>query len=295
MVIQLRRMEKLNFAGLPEKFSNYKNAKFVIIPISYERTTTYMEGTKNAPLAILDASKNFELYDEELNRVIAKSGIATLETLFLSEKSSEEMIKIVKETCLKVIKDDKFPVVIGGEHSITIGTVLGLKERYSNFSVLQLDAHADLRNSYNGSIYNHACVMRRIREFTNAVQIGIRSLSEEEMELIKKENFSIFFAHEMRKKFIMKEILRKIKEEKVFITIDADFFDPSLIPSVGTPEPGGFGWYETLNLLKGIINEKRVIGFDVVEFCPNKENKTPDFIIAKFIYKLIGYISQKLE
>ncbi|MEM2918321.1 MAG: agmatinase [Candidatus Altiarchaeota archaeon] len=285
---------KKNFCLLPKEFSDYKIAKFVILPIPYEKTTTYIKGTKNAPSAIIDASANLELYDEELNKNVAEEfGIATLNTIKITEKE-QKMVEKVENACMKVIIDDKFPIVIGGEHSISLGEVIAFKNKYKNFSVLQLDAHADLRDSYENSIYSHACIMRRIIEHCDAVQIGIRSLSNEEAELIKEKNLDVFFAHNIRKwnmKDFAKEILPKLKKN-VFITVDMDFFDPSLIPSVGTPEPGGFFWYETLDFLREIIKGKNIVGFDVVELCPNKNNKSSEFIAAKFIYKLVNFISE---
>jgi len=284
-------MEKTNFGLLPKEFSSYKTGKFVVLSIPYEKTTTYIKGTGNGPSAIIAASANMELYDEELKKNTAEEvGIATLDALVI-DGVGKEMVEKVKNSCLKVLKDKKIPIVLGGEHSISLGCVLAAKEKYGKISVLQLDAHSDLRDSYEDSIYNHACVMKRIREHCDAVQVGIRSLSDEEAELIKEKKLNVFFAHEMRKKNFTKEILSKLREN-VFITIDMDFFDPSLIPSVGTPEPGGFLWYETLDFLREIIKEKKVVGFDVVELCPNKINKAPDFITAKFIYKIIGYISE---
>jgi agmatinase len=286
-----------NFCGIPDeglpeegilKKSNYEDSKVVIIPVPYEKTTTYIKGTSKGPEAIIDASKNMELYDEEIDYVTAKIGIFTLNPIE-TEYPPEEMFKRIKEKCSEVLKDNKFPVVIGGEHSISFGFFLALKEKYHDISVLQLDAHADLRDVYNNSKYNHACVMRRIREFCDkTVQVGIRSLSFEESKFIKKNKCKIFWAKDIYKKINYEEILNALGEN-VFITIDVDVFDPSLIPSTGTPEPGGLGWYEVLGLLKEVAKNKNIVGFDVVELCPNPENKSPDFLVAKLIYKLIGY------
>ncbi|MHA1238323.1 MAG: agmatinase [Candidatus Odinarchaeia archaeon] len=280
-----------NFGGLSEEYSNYKASKFVIIPIPYEKTTTYIKGTKNGPHAIIDASRNLELYDEELDIVPAEEGIATLAPVII-DSPPEEMVKKVKETCLRVLEDNKFPIVLGGEHSISVGFFYSLLDKYNNISVLQLDAHADLRDTYEGSRYNHACVMRRIREHSDAVQVGIRSLSKEEADLIKTRKYKIFYAIRMREADCKNEICSTLNDN-VFITIDVDVFDPSLIPSVGTPEPGGLGWYEVLDLLKFIVDNKNVVGFDVVELSPIPEIKSPDFIIAKLVYKLIGYLTRK--
>lgn len=277
-----------NFGGWERRFSEYKTAKAVIIPIPYEMTTTYIKGTTKGPEAIINASKYMELYDEELDRVISEVGIATLAPLKIKEKP-QAMVEKVKNHCLKIIKDNKFPVVLGGEHSISVGFLLALKHKYPDISALHFDAHADLRDEYNGTKYNHACVMARIRERCNAVSVGIRSLSAEEAEVIKKNNYNIFWAKD--KKNISSwtsEILENLNKN-VYITIDLDVFDPLVMPAVGTPEPGGLDWYQVLDMTKTVFKKKNVVGFDVVELCPEPKNKSPDFTAAKLVYKLLGY------
>ncbi len=280
----------MNFANLTKELSDYKTSKFVILPVPYEKTTSYLKGTKNGPKAILEASQNLELYDEETDTIPAEKGIATLNPIKVG--LPEKTIESIKKTCLNVLNDSKFPVIVGGEHTISLGFFLALKEKHKNISVLQLDAHADLRDTFDGSKLNHACVMRRIREHADAVQAGIRSMDYEEAEMIKYKKWKVFFARDMMKKDCSKEIIKNLKHEKVFITIDADVFDPGIMPSVGTPEPGGLDWYQMLEIIKSVAKEKEIVGFDFVEFCPNRHNKAPDFTAAKFIYKIIGYISK---
>lgn len=277
-----------NFGGLEKRYSEYKKSKAAIIPIPYERTTTYIKGTNKAPGAIIEASKNMELYDEELDRIIAKAGISTLAPLEIHQ-GPEAMVDNVKNHCLKVLNDNKFPVVIGGEHSVSVGFFLAIKEKYPDISVLQFDAHADLKDKYKDSKYNHACVMARIREHCDAVSVGVRSLSFEEAEKIKKNGYKIIWAKDKKEAGAwVKEILDNLKKD-VYITIDVDVFDPGLIFTVGTPEPGGLNWHDILAMIKPVFKEKNVVGFDVVELCPNSAHKAPDFIMAKLIYKMLGY------
>ena len=202
----------------------------------------------------------------------------------------KRVIKIVKEVIKNIIKDNKFPIVIGGEHSISYGFYLGLKEKFDNLAVIQFDAHADLRQIYNNSKYNHACVMARIRETAEAIQIGIRSLSEEEAFEIKMKNYKIFWAKDFYCKNLNSDIIKEVKRfRNLFITIDIDVFDPSLVHT-GTPEPGGLNWYQLTQLLREICETNKVVGFDVVETISNNLSSNSDFLVARLIYKLIGYI-----
>ncbi|MBN2517927.1 MAG: agmatinase [Candidatus Altiarchaeota archaeon] len=281
-----------SFGCLHSDFSDYKNARFVILPVPYEKTTTYIEGTAKGPEAIIEASCNMELYDEETDSNPAEAGIATLDPLVI-EDAPEVMVERVKAACTRILKDKKFPIILGGEHSVSVGFFLALKEFYKDLTVLQLDAHADLRGEYEGSRFNHACVMGRIREHADAVQVGIRSLSDEEADLIKeKYKGTVFFAHRMRDRDCTEDIIKKLGG-RVYITCDMDVFDPSLIPSVGTPEPGGLGWYEVLDIIRNVIEKREVVGFDAVELCPNSLNKGPDFITAKLVYKTVGLLNSK--
>ena len=278
-----------NFGELEDEFSNYETSKVIILPIPYEKTTTYVKGAAKGPEAILDASRNMELYDEELDKEISRVGICTLNELKIEEKP-ELMVNIVYENVKKLISDSKFPIVIGGEHSVTPGCVKACAASYDDFSVLQLDAHTDLREEYDGTKFSHACTMKRILDISkNIVQVGIRSLCDEEATFIKKNNLKIFWAKDIFNddKWINDAILKLSKN--VYITLDLDVFDPSIMPSVGTPEPGGLGYYQVLRFLRKVFEERNVVGFDVVELSPNENDVSSDFTATKVIYKMIGY------
>ncbi len=279
-----------NFLGIPKQFSDYTNSKFVILPVPYEQTTTYKAGTKEGPQAILTASKQVELFDEELKLEAYKVGIFTAEELEPTSKGPEEMIERIYRTARKLLKHGKTVVTLGGEHTVSIGTIKAYKEKYKNLSVLQLDAHADLRQSFLGSKFSHACTMRRVREFAPAVQVGIRNISLEEHNWVKKNRIGLFYAQE-KDKYSSDQIINSLSDN-VYLTFDLDFLDPSIMPSVGTPEPGGYLWYETLDFLKTLAQKVNIVGFDVVELCPQPGNIAPDFLAAKLIYKLIGYIAK---
>lgn len=276
------------FGGLDDTFSSYEKAGFAVIPVPYEKTTSYGKGTVKGPGAIIDASCNMELYDEELECNTAESGIATLKPLVVDDVP-EVLVEELRKSCAKVLKDGKFPVVLGGEHSISLGLLLALKDFYKDVSVLQLDAHADLRDEYGGSRYSHACIMRRIREHASAVQVGIRSYSDDEVIVVKKERKNIFFASDMHKKDFTSEIVSRLGKN-VFVTFDVDVFDPSIMPSTGTPEPGGLGWYEVLRILREVSEKRNIVGFDAVELAPDPSTKAPDYTVAKLVYRVMGYV-----
>jgi agmatinase len=252
--------EPINFGYLPDEFSSSENAGIVIIPVAYDGTSTWVKGADKGPGAIIEASANMELYDLETDCEVYKQGIFTEQTIG-GQITTREMIDAVHDAVGYFLAEDKFTVVVGGEHSVSIGSIKAHAKRYDKLTVLQLDAHADLRDEYNGSRYNHACVMARAKELCPIVQVGIRSISSSETE----------------------------SADHVYITIDLDVFDPSMVPSTGTPEPGGLMWYEVLTFLKTVSDEKNVVGFDVVELCPDSNNKAPDFLAAKLIYKLLSY------
>lgn len=279
-----------NFGGLPLKYSNHEGSRVLIIPIPYERTVSYRKGTRKGPQAIIEASKNLELYDEELKEEIYKIGIHTLNEIKPLCDDPKEMIEKVFEIISPEVKVGRLVITLGGEHSITIASVKAHREKFKNLSVLQLDAHADLRDSYCGTKYSHASVIRRILDFTPVTQVGIRSLSKEEADFVKKRKRVVFFAKDIFKnKTFFEEIMSSLSEE-VYLTIDLDVLDPSIMPSVGTPEPGGFQWYDILNFLHTLSQRKKIVGFDVVELAPISGNVSPDFLAARLIYKLIGYI-----
>jgi len=269
--------------------SAYEKSKVVVLPVPYGKTVSYREGTENGPRAILDASNSLELFDEEIGRDTYKIGITTLGELNVRSLSPEEMTAAVFEKASAIFKDAKFPVIIGGEHTVTVGAVQAAAKAFANLSVVSLDAHHDLRDSYKDSKLSHACVNRRISEICKIIIAGSRSLSKEEKNFLPNPNVAIFSAYDIMDMPKWKEQIRDMLTENVYMSIDLDVFDPSIMPSVGTPEPGGLGWYEILDFTNYIIQYKNVIGFDVVELCPIKEIIAPDFLAAKLIYRLLGY------
>ena len=278
--------EVINFGYLPEEYSDPENAGIIIIPVAYDGTSTWIKGADKGPTAIIEASANMELYDIETDSEVYRKGIYTEDTI-TREITTTEMINAVNGTVQYYLEKNKFTVVIGGEHSVSIGSIKAHAEHYANLTVLQLDAHADLREEYNGSIYNHACVTARIKEFCPVVQVGIRSMDSTEKESMDKNR--TFFAEDIYNNTDWIKKVISILSDNVYITIDLDVFDPSIMPSTGTPEPGGLLWYDVLALLKAVSNKKNVVGFDVVELCPDDRNKAPDFMAAKLIYKLLSY------
>lgn len=275
------------FAGIKKPL---KGCKAVIIPVPYDGTTTFRGGSRDGPHAMIVASRQFEDYDIELGREIGNElGFFTAEEVEPDTNSPLGMIGRVQEAVEAALEKKKFPVVFGGEHSITLGSVRALAKYYKEFSVLQIDAHADLRDEYQGSPYNHACIMRRIREekaVKGAVQAGVRSVCKEEAEHIRKAKIGDYIHY--GNKFDAKKIVSQLGEN-VFITIDLDGLDPSIMPAVGTPEPGGLGWEQTLGLLREVAKGRRIIGFDVNELAPLPGNPASDLLAAKLAYKLIGY------
>ncbi len=282
-----------NFLGLSSEFAEFEKSEFVILPVPYEQTTTYQKGTKHAPQAIIAASQEVETFDEELKFEACKAGICTLNQMEITTSGPQKMLEKVHQATKELINQGKKVVIIGGEHTISIGAVKAFCEKYPHLSVLQMDAHADLRDSYQENKFSHACVMRRIGELSQFVGVGIRNLSEEEHEFIQQNKTDVFFAQDMRGNNRWKEkVLGKLGSD-VYLTFDLDFFDPSIMPAVGTPEPGGLLWYETLDFLKELVYKKNLVGFDVVELCPIPGLVAPDFLAARLIYKIIGYIVNK--
>lgn len=278
--------ETTNFGYLPEEYSNSQSARIVIIPVAYDGTSTWVKGADGGPAAILEASANMELYDIETDSEVYKKGIFT-ENSIGGELSTVEMIEAVHEAVRYHLEMDKFTVVMGGEHSVSLGSIKAHTQRYPDLTVLQLDAHADLREEYNGSKFNHACVMARTKELCPIVQVGVRSMDSSEKGPMDESR--VFFAERLghQADWIEKVISRL--SQNVYVTVDLDVFDPSIMSSTGTPEPGGLLWYDVLGLLKAVCEKKNIVGFDVVELCPDNRNKAPDFLAAKLIYKLLSY------
>ena len=282
-----------NFLGLPVELANFEESEFVILPVPYEQTTTYQVGTKHAPDAIIAASQEVETFDEELKFEACQAGICTLNDLETATSDANGMLEKIHQTTHSLIGDGKRVVMIGGEHTISIGAIRAFKDKYPNLCVLQLDAHADLRDTYQENKYSHACVMRRIGEVCPFVGVGIRNLSREEHEFIRQSKIDIFFDRALADLDLWYEAVLEKLGRDVYLTLDLDFLDPSIMPSVGTPEPGGLLWYETLDFLKELVNRKNVVGFDVVELCPVPGLAAPDFLAAKLIYKIITYVVAK--
>lgn len=278
-----------NFGAIPEKYSGLKNSRVVIMPVPYDSTTDWHSGTREGPLAILEASQNMELYDLEIDKEIYKIGIHTLRFMEPAMQGPSFMIKRVRQAAAKMVRMDKFVVMLGGEHSLTLGQVEALLPKYPSLSVLQLDAHTDLRESYLGTKYSHACIMKRLWELCPVVQSGIRSLSQEEKDFISREKLNPFFIHRVRPvEKSIGSILASLSDT-VYITIDLDVFDTSQMNAVGTPEPGGLYWDDVLNIIKAVAEKKKVVGFDVMELCPCQGTTSSSFLAARLTYKLIGY------
>ena len=287
----LHSLPPYNFMGLEPEFSNFANARVAILPVPYDSTTSYRSGARDGPRAIIQASRNMELYDDELEYEPSIVGISTLDELEPSMKSPEETISRVEKVFDELIENKKFPVMLGGEHTLSIGAVKAFKKKHSDLSILQLDAHADLRDEYQGTKYNHACTLRRIRELCNVVPVGIRSMSKEEAAYVKKNKIKMFYACDA-KKWKIDEILSSLKK-RVYITVDLDVLDPSEMPAVGTPEPGGLRWYEVLEIMRKVSKEREIVGFDVMELAPIPQDISSDFLAAKLVYKVIGYVFAK--
>jgi len=272
-----------NFLWIEPQYYSLEKARFTVIPVPHEETTSYVKGTRRGPAAILRASQHVEGFDEELGyETYKKDLIYTLNSITL---------KGLEHRLPALIKKKKIPVILGGEHSISPVAVRVLARQHDDLSVLQLDAHADLRDSYEGKKESHACVMRRILETCPAVQVGVRNISREGWEFAQ-ETGQIDKIHWARKIELVEKIENQLSKN-VYITIDVDVFDPSLVPATGTPEPGGMFWYEVLDILSRVCRDKNVVGFDVMELSPLKVCHASDFTVAKLVYKIMGYISAK--
>lgn len=280
------------YAGIPEQYAGYDKSKVVLIPVPYDGTSTWGKGADKGPEAFLHASENMELYDIETDSEVYKQGIHLLEPI-TENQSPEAMVEAVYSVSKNQIKRNKFVTFFGGEHSISIGAIKAFDECFNNLTVLQIDAHADLRKEYNDSRYNHACAMYEANENTNLIQVGIRSMDIKETLVMNEDN--VFFAHEMATDDYWMDNAIELMTDNVYITFDLDAFDPSIIPSTGTPEPGGLLWYETLEFLRKVFAEKNVVGFDVVELCPNENDKSSDFAAAKLYYKMLSYKFEEEE
>lgn len=277
------------FGGTMPTTTDFDAARVVILPVPLDRTTSYVAGTRNGPHEILVASSHMELWDEETETDVHSIGIFTLPDMEFPFATIEEVIGEIRRVASELVKRNKFPFTLGGEHSLTAPVVAALAAEHPGLSVLQIDAHADLRDSYMGTPHNHACAMRRVLEYARATQVGIRSLSTEEAEAVPALPTEIFYDYNMRQDERWIERVVDSLAETVYITIDCDGLDPAIMPAVGTPEPGGLSWYEMLALLRRVIESRRVVGCDLVELCPIPGQIAPNFLCAKLIYKILAY------
>lgn len=275
------------FCGEDGYCLDYDKACIALLPVPYDGTSTWIKGSDKGPSALIEASGTLEMFDIETATDVSKKGIFTLEPV-TEKQSPEKMSVAVEHAVSKLLDDKKFPVVVGGEHSVSIGAFKAMSKKYQNITFLQFDAHADLRKSYEGSAYNHACAMYQAKQLAPIVQVGIRSMCEEESAYVNRDN--MFFRYQIRhNKDWQNEVLKRLSKE-VYITIDLDVFDPSIMPSTGTPEPDGLLYHEVLSMIRKVEEQCVIVGFDVVELCPSEQNKAPNFMASKLIYQILSEI-----
>jgi N1-aminopropylagmatine ureohydrolase len=277
------------FGGTTPTTSDFAHARVIIFPIPLDRTTSYVPGTRNGPHEILIASSHMELWDEETQTDVHSIGIFTLPEMEFPYASMDEVAREIRRVTSELVKRDKFVVALGGEHAITGPLVAAFASKYPGLSVLQIDAHADLRETFMGTPYNHACAMRRVLEYARCTQVGIRSLSPEEAQAAPTLPTEIFYDYNMRDNPDWIDRIVDSLSETVYVTIDVDGFDPAIMPATGTPEPGGLTWYEGLSLLRRVIERRNVVGCDIVELSPMPGNVAPNFLCAKLVYKILSY------
>lgn len=282
-----------NFGGIAEeKYSDFDNARILVWPIPYEGTVSYGRGTAKGPRAIISASRNMELFDEEINNSVYRLGIHTLPELETLD-TPEGMMEQIEHSAQKLLATEKFLVTLGGEHSISGPIVRACAKQVRNLTVLQIDAHADLRQSYDGTPHSHTSIMARVIEVCPAVQVGVRSISEAEAKRLHGTPTTIFWAKDIVGRTDWHDEAISHLSENVYLTIDIDAFDPSLVPSTGAPEPGGLGWYDVIDIIRATTQVRNVVSLDVTELAPVPGNRAPDFLTAKLVYKCLGYIFEK--
>jgi agmatinase len=280
----------LSFLGLRSPLADFDSARAVIVSAPYDGTTTYRSGTREGPRAILTASRELEFYDEETGIEAYRQGIATLDELAITVTSPKDMVNHVRQAGEFVLAAGKLPVLLGGEHLLSLGMIEALAQYYDDFTILHLDAHCDLRETYQGSPYSNACVMYQALQHASLVQVGIRSLTLDEHRLVNERSIPCFFAQQLWRDATAWEQIVPSLGPRVYISIDLDVFDPAIMPAVGTPEPGGLGWYQVLRLLRQVTRERQVVGFDVMELLPQPHCVAADFLGARLVYKLLSYI-----
>jgi len=274
------------YAGIPEEYTTFESSAVLLQSIPYDGTSTWGKGADKAFPAFLDASENMELYDIETDSEVYTKGVHILPEITENE-SPESMTAAVYEKTQKLLETNKFLTFFGGEHSVSIGVLRAFYEKYPDITILHLDAHSDLRPEYAGSECNHACALHRASKHANLIQVGIRSMDSVEKPFLKKEK--VFFAEDIYNSLEWIDKVIDLMTDKVFITIDLDVFDPSVLPATGTPEPGGLNWNTTIKLLKKVFQQKNVLGFDIVELAPIDGLKASEFLVAKLYYKMLSY------
>jgi agmatinase len=277
------------FAGLGPPYTNLQQAKIVILPIPYDGTSEWRSGSRHGPQAIINASQYLELYDLELDREIYKVGISTLRQVEPLLSSPQDMIDKVYQVVKGLVQKEKFVVLLGGEHTLSVGAVRAFREEFPGLSVLQFDAHADLRDEYLGTKYSQACIMRRIFELCPISQVGVRSLSWEEKQFITRNKLSPFYMSDLASNTASIDRILDSVGEDVYVTIDVDVLDPSIMPAVGTPEPDGMSWQQILGIIESVASRRHVVGFDLMEFCPREGPSACAYLLAKLAYRFIGY------
>src|SRR5574344_139852 len=278
------------FAGIPEAYRNYESSKIAVLPVPYDKTSTWVKGSDKGPEALLDASVALEWYDIETKTEVYKRGIYTADPV-TENKTPEVLCDAVDNRVSALLNDGKFPVTIGGNHTVSIGAFRAMSRKYKNLTILQLDAHSDLRDTYEGSTLHHACVMYNASKMCPITQVGIRSMCVEELGNFDESR--IFYAHKIYNNDLWQEKAISTLSENVYVTIDLDVFDPSVLPSTGTPEPGGLNYYQVLHFLRSVFYNRNVVGFDIVELCPNPNERASDFLAARLAYQLMTYRFEK--
>jgi agmatinase len=286
----------MNFGGIDDaRYSNFESSRVIVFPVSYEGTVSFGTGTVGGAMAIIDASRNLELYEEETDAEVYKIGIHTLEE-FATRETPEAMMNALYDQSKELLKSNKFLCMIGAEHSVSAPIIRAHAEKFHNLSILQIDAHADLRDEYDGTPHSHASVMARVVKDMRlpSVQVGIRSISADEARALSEGlPTKIYWAKDIVGRTDWIDDAIENLTDNVYLTIDIDGLDPSLVPTTGTPEPGGLGWYETLTLIRKLAEKRRIIGMDLVEFSKTDNSDAPAFLCAKLIYKSLAYIFQE--
>ncbi len=280
------------FLGLDEEATDFGKCRAVILPVPYETTTSYGGGARSGPGAIIEASRYIELYDQELGNDPSTVGIHTLPAMELSRDGAPAAMAELGSAYARVaeVAQDRFLIMLGGEHTVSAPAIRAQAARVGSLNVLQLDAHADLRTEFEGSAHSHACAMARVLDVADLVSVGVRGVSEEDVVVADaNDGITLIWADQMWEDDAWMDRALAALGDPVYLTFDVDYFDPSLVPSTGTPEPGGGDWYRTLRFLRRVFRERRVVACDVVELAPTPGVHAPDFLVAKLVYKLIGY------